>query len=152
MVDESGRAAMLERECAAFCRYLVDEGPSAGVLGHYRRAHELGVLASSGEGFDGALVGVARCGGLLTRAADAHARRFAPAGLLRRKLVLLLALLETDARSHERVDRVSPGSRAGFLFALGAWIARSSLVLLLGLILFLPLRAWCRVAPGRSAA
>ena len=93
--------------------------------------------------FDRALVDFARSGSSRARLADAHARLFRPACLLRRKLVLTLALLECDGAHQRRVDEVSPGTRTGFLLQCVAWTATCALMALAGLLILLPLRAWC---------
>ena len=137
----------LDEECAVFCRYLIDADPSPATMALYRRAHELGTLAPrAGEGrFERALVAVARRGTAPARLADCHARVFAPAGLLRRKLTLVLALLESDPAAFERVDRVDCGSL--FTFGLRAGLLAGLFVLVLtgGLLFFLPLRLACAV-------
>ena len=145
MPESSAAQAALDRECANFCRYLVDHAPSANVLSRYRAAHSQGVVetAECSTRFDRALVSFARHGSLHARLSDAHARLFCPAGLLRRKLVLALALLETDAQSHRRVDLVSPGSRLGFLLRCVGWALGFLLQALLGLLIFLPMRLLC---------
>jgi len=155
MIESSAATAAWERECAAWCRYLVDQEPSAALLARYADAHAQRIVATPAcdSGFDRALVGFARRGSFCARLADAHARLFRPAGLLRRKLVLTLALLECDAAHHRRVDLVSRGSRAGFLLRCLAWAAGFALLSLAGLALFLPLRAWCSLrgeAPGSA--
>lgn len=152
MAEQQPARASLERECALWCSYLVDMQPSPALLERYAQAHARGIVETSScnTRFDRALVGFARLGKWNARLADAHARLFSPAGLLRRKLVLVLALLETDAAHHGRVDLVSAGSRAGFLLRCAVWSASFALLSLVGLLLFLPLRAWCSLR-GESA-
>jgi hypothetical protein len=138
-------SARLQRECEVWCRYLVDQAPAATLLARYRDAHAAGVVetAASNRAFDRALVRIARRGTFAARCCDAHARLFSPAGLLRRKLVLTLALLETDASHHERVDQLTPGSRLGWLVHCAALALGFALLVLGGLIVFLPLRLAC---------
>ena len=155
MRDARTESAALERECAAFCRYLAGRPPSRAVLARYLDAHAQGIVcpAGSARAFDMALVRAARIGAPLARACDVHARLFRPAGLLRRKLVLTLALLEVDREAHSRVEGVEPGSRAGLLVGTGFAVLRFALLALLGLVVFVPLRLACAMAPqaARSA-
>lgn len=154
MSDPRAVEIALERECAVWCRYLIDAEPSRGVRESYLRAHRVGVVEQSGgtSSFDRALVAFARQGPQFARFADAHARLFSASGLLRRKLVLALALLETDADAHRRVDLVSRGSRRGFIAAMSLWIAGYAFAVLLGLFVFIPLRAVCALIGGSERA
>lgn len=113
----------LGRECETLTRYLIDQSPSHGVRGGYLRAHRLAMVAPR-EGAtvaDRATLVLARRGGLWTRLADVHARFFLPDGYLRRKLVLLLALLETDAAGRSRADRIIEGGRMALFFRILWW-------------------------------
>lgn len=132
----------LVQECTTLTRYLVRATPSANVLEHYRRAHEQGAVDPpvGVSGYDRLLVRLARRGGFLARAADTHARFFAGGGLLRRKLILLVALLETDAAGRRLVDEADPGHALGFIFQMGLAGSWSVCLLLLGLPLLLPAR------------
>ncbi|MEO6710957.1 MAG: hypothetical protein ABIP42_15360, partial [Planctomycetota bacterium] len=71
---------------------------------------------------------------------------------LRRKLVLALALLETDAKSHARIDQVEPGSKLGLGVLVAAWIARFALLALLGVLILVPVRAYCALSPERGGS
>ena len=111
-------ADALDAECRAFCRYLAHRTPPSSVIEKYRAAHTAGVVEPPGgsSAFDRGVVSLARRSTLLTRALDARARILAPGSLLRRKLVLVLALLECTAETVDDVDAVTHTSRAG-LFA-----------------------------------
>ncbi len=152
MLEAVDNSRLLTKECSAWSRYLVDRAPSAAVLARYLEAHAQGIVEGpqSCSSFDRALVRVARGAPFLARLCDVHARIFRPAGLLRRKLVLLLALLESDRQSHARVDEVSAGSRLGLSLALGTWLVRFVLLTVLGLFLFLPLRMVCGLFGTRA--
>ena len=154
MSDPRADEIVLERECAVWCLYLIDAEPSRGVNEGYLRAHRIGAVepAGGGSAFDRALVAFARRGPHFARFADAHARLFSANGLLRRKLVLALALLETDADANRRVDLVSRGSRRGFIAAMTLWIAGFALAAALGLLVFIPLRAVCALFGGTGRA
>ena len=57
----------------------------------------------------------------LTSIADTYARFARPYGDLRRRLTLMLALLETHGATHAAYDRAQPSSAAG------AWLALAGL-------------------------
>ena len=80
---------------------------------------------------------------------DGYARFFAAGGLLRRKLVLLLALLEVRAPSDALVDRVEPGSRVGFLARMTLEMACFALRLVGAALVLSPARL---VLSGRRPA
>jgi hypothetical protein len=67
---------------------------------------------------DDALVAFARGGPWRARLADVYASRFDRSGPLRRKLVLMVAMLESVGETSRRVDRPTTESFAAF--ALGA--------------------------------
>jgi hypothetical protein len=114
---------LLERECDVFVRYLSGTAPSNYVRERYLAAHAAGVVEPRGgaTGFERWVVRRASSATWLVRALDAHQRVFANGSLLRRKLVLLLALLEVRAPHAEALDTPTGSSRAAMLFVL-AWL------------------------------
>jgi len=108
----------LERECDTFCRALIGRASPEPVRAAYVRAHEAGVILRDAPEqptrFDEWLVRFARGGSSRTRLADSYAVLFARSTLLRRKLVLLLAILESTAPSARWVDTPDPGTPRGF--------------------------------------
>lgn len=142
-------AEALDRECDGFCVYLTGAPASDYVRARYSAAHEGGAVEPDGGAsrFDRALVSIARSGSLAARLADSHARIFAAGGLLRRKLVLLLALLEV--REPERVDTVTRRTRVGFFAYATVLGAAFALMLLVSTVALLPVRLVCAVG-GKS--
>jgi nucleoside-diphosphate-sugar epimerase len=108
--------AVLDAECATFTRYLIGAEPSAYARTKYREGHRPGIggPADLPPSPDDRLVEFARRGPLATRIADTWAGLFARGGRLRRKLVLLLAILESDGATSARVDSPEPGGAVGF--------------------------------------
>jgi len=133
------------RECEALTRYLVGSAPSAYVLQSYRRLRPTAAIAEAP--IDRALDRAVRLGPTTARMADAYARRFRPTGSLRRRLTLLLAILENAPDTWERVGA---GTAAGPL-AAGARIAgtllASGIALVAGILVFGPIA----LASGGSA-
>jgi hypothetical protein len=131
--------ATLERECDVFARYL---GASAGdsyVKAQYVAAHAAGVVEPAGtSAFQRRVVSLASSAPWSLRALDVHSRVFAKGGLLRRKLVLLLAILETRAPHDAELDTPSPGSTLG-MFAHMAWLG--------GVFVFLLVASTLALAP-----
>jgi hypothetical protein len=94
----------LQRECDVFCRYLVGTPASAYVMAKYRDFHSRDPFQL--DRFERFLVRVAACGPLFARFADTYASRFARRAILRRKLVFLLAVLESAPPSADYIDTV----------------------------------------------
>jgi len=134
--------SLLERECDVFVRYLSGVAPSEYVLERYLAAHAAGVVEPPGGAadFERWIVRRASSATWLVRALDAHQRVFANGSLLRRKLVLLLALLEVRAPHAEAIDTPTGSSRAAMLFVL-AWLgARFALTLLVATLVLAPVQ------------
>ncbi|MFQ5689204.1 MAG: hypothetical protein ACE5HQ_02905 [Gemmatimonadota bacterium] len=131
-----------------WCRYLLGRPPDPYVLAAYVRAHARSprLSATSGGRRDRQLVGIARRAPWLARVADSYARVFAPGSLLRRKLTVLLAVLESAAPSFEQFETPTVRRPLRFWFGL-ACRGLTFLGLLLAASLFLgPLQ----LVAGRS--
>jgi len=142
-MDEPGGGETLIAECRVFCRYLVGIGPPSDVVAAYQKAHALGVVnLGRPTPMDRALLRVAGMGPALARTADAYAAVFARSGLLRRKLVLLIAILESRASTATLLDTAVPGSLAlwvvGVAIQSAAWTVRVALAA----VCIIPLTIW----------
>ncbi len=109
--------AELDAECRAMTCFLIGQGPSEYALSKYRDGHRRGIggPADDAPSFDDELVAFARRGPWAVRVADSWATFFSRGGTLRRKLVLLLAILESDGETSARVDSPEPGGPVGFV-------------------------------------
>ena len=107
----------LDRESLVFCRYLVGEKPNDYIQMKYREAHCNRSLAYMDESTpsDGLLVRIAAISPLTTRIIDSYTRLVHPVSLIRKKLVLLLAILESSAPTHKYMDSVDAISIPAFL-------------------------------------
>ena len=101
-------AGELGRECEVFCRYLIGRAPDAYVLAKYAEAHRLTTDYSGGSRFDRLLVSFAAWGSFSASLADSYACLFARQGILRRKVVLLLAILESCSPAQGFLDAIEP--------------------------------------------
>src|SRR5262249_37519982 len=94
------------------------QAPTPYVIEKYRAFHErVGIQA--GSRFDQWLVAMSARGPGWTRLADSYATVFLRSSVVRRKLVLMLALLECAPPSSEALDRVPAGGRVWALVRLG---------------------------------
>jgi NADH dehydrogenase len=135
------RESRLERECRIFCRFLIARRPDGYVARKYLDAQRGAAFdASSASRLDQHLLNFASRHPLCTRIADSYARLFAPASLLRRKLVLLLAILESSAPFSRVIDSVPNASRARAVIGLAAKGSLGVLSAILGVLIFGPVR------------
>lgn len=144
---------VLKDECRALTAYLIGAQPSAYVEAQYARAALVHGLAFDEDmsSFDGTTVRLARSNKLTARAADAYCGLLHRRGALRRKLILLSALLEHAAPTSNAFDKVvSRGGLLTFLSLAGYGVA-SGLSLLLGAAILLPAKLVCGLR-ARSAS
>jgi len=107
----------LDAECRGFTKFLVGREPDEYILAKYREAHRHLALEAEPRSFEAALLERATRGPRRTRLADAYSRIFLPQSVLRKKLVLLLAILESRSPFCHEIDRLP--SRAVPLVWLG---------------------------------
>ena len=139
---------VLEHECRTFTRYLAGRDPTPYVVAKYCEAHEVSA-AFGGDRFDRRLTAAARYHSATTLLADAYARFFAPHGLLRKKLVLLLAILEISPPFFQKLNRLPAGGRVAQTLYVGARLLLFGLALLGGVMAFLPVQLVTPKSKGR---
>ena len=103
-------------ECQIFCKYLVQQKPDAYITQKYQQAHQSGNIAlpKTDEPFERWLMLVARIHPFMTRLADSYSRLLFPSSIVRKKLVLLVAILESGKHSQEFSDMPEPSTRMTF--------------------------------------
>jgi len=143
-------ATNLDAECDVFTRHLLGRGADDYVRSKYRAAHTALTTLTARDAFDSFLVRFAGRGRPFAKLADAHSAWFRPASLLRKKLVLLLAILETSPESYRTIDAPVGGRPAGAFLALAATGLSAVLSLVMGSLILLPIQAVLAVG-SRSA-
>ncbi len=131
----------LHAECRAFTRFLTAGSTTPYVLASYERLLPSASIGAAAESrlIERALLSFARRGAVPARIADSYARFFLPRSLLRRRLVLLLAILENSPTTERPMNSAivaSPVAVFGRLAVIGVAFAAS---LLVGVVLFAPL-------------
>ncbi len=145
-VSDTDRAA----ECRVFTQHLLGRDPDEYVTATYRAALAgMPVLSARGR-FDEALLSFARIHPLCTKIADAYASLFLRAGALRKRLVLLLAILETRPPFSQAIDQAVGGSLPMLFIRLGVRTAAALVSLLVGTLIFTPTRIVLALA-GKGA-
>jgi nucleoside-diphosphate-sugar epimerase len=145
-------AAALDRECRLFCRYLVGQQPTRYVVEKYRDGNErcLAADGSNPSRFDVALVRIAGKSRLFTKLVDSYTSVFFKGALAKKKLVLLLAILESSPPTDRYLDSVDSPNKLGIYFKMGLRGMVFVLALVLSAAAFLPLRIVLREGPGSS--
>jgi nucleoside-diphosphate-sugar epimerase len=136
--------ARLTRECHVFTSHILSATPAQAVVDAYVRAHERSHRFAARTAFDDRLVAVAMRHPLLTRLADQYATLAAPSSLLRRKLVLLLAILETTPPHYHTIDAPLAGGAASTVVALAVRGTLAALGAVAALVLIAPLHLLSR--------
>jgi len=133
-------AAELDREVEIFVHHLLGCDADPYVRTKYSAAHAALPALQPSDAFDAFLVRFARRGPVFASLADAYAGLFAHASLLRKKLVLLVAILETSQRSHRTIDAPLGGRPMTAVFSLTATGLLAAVKVLAGSIILLPMR------------
>ena len=138
----------LAAEATVFTRYLLGCEANDYVRAKYAAAHAALPALETSERFDGFLVRFARRGPLFARLADAHSALFARSSLLRKKLVVLLAILESAPPFHATIDEPVGGRPAPALVSLAVTGITAIAALVVGSLVLVPVRLLLAVAPG----
>jgi nucleoside-diphosphate-sugar epimerase len=140
-----GEDEALARECRLWCRYLAGVAPTDYLTARYLECHRRSEhFRAAPDAVDRMLLGLARTGRLGARLADSYATFFRPASLLRRKLVLLLALMECAPPTCVLLDRPTARTAAGALARIGFEAVISLLALAVSLPVIGPLHLAAR--------
>jgi hypothetical protein len=150
------------RECEVFCRYLVGRAPDEYVARKYAEAHATGSATgraapapplrfAPASAFDAALLRFAARGPAWTSLADSYACIAARRSAMRRKLVLLAAILESCDASHGFRDGVDDTAAAAVILGGAARGLLFAMRLLLAAILLGPLHLALGGSPAAEA-
>ena len=133
-----------------FTRYLLGRDPDPAVVDSYERMIASPRFDEAGaSAFDRRLLRLARKHPFVTRALDGYTRIFLPHSLLRKRLIGLLAILESRGPSYESLDAATGVSRAGFFAGAAVRAVLFAIVVGLTALLLLPSRMLAgRDAPG----
>jgi hypothetical protein len=132
---------VLDAECTILARHLIGCVPDDYVRAKYADGHDAMPHLAPSTAFDAALVGFARIGRVCAKIADAYASVLSPHASLRRKLVLLLAILETHPPFHRTIDSTPGASASVMLVRIIGRVATAGAALVAGALVFVPVRA-----------
>ncbi len=130
----------LDRECLAFSDYLVGQRPNDYVLAKYRDAHDTsGIIGLAEKRFlDRFLIGVATTHPIGAKLVDAYTSIFYKKSAVRRKWILLLAILESCEPTYKYFDLPDTGGRFSLSVRLLWHVLGFILALSLSVILIMP--------------
>jgi hypothetical protein len=143
-----GAGPTLEDEAHAFSLALISAAPDAYVAAQYARAHQHLPL-QPGTPFDRVLLALAARGPWAFRAADGYARIFAPTSALRRKLSVLVAILEAASPS-DAAFASAEKPRAAVIVQLLLTGVGFALLLGVGVIVLAPIHLASRLKGGSA--
>jgi nucleoside-diphosphate-sugar epimerase len=141
-------AGELDAEFTRHARYLIGVEPTAYQLAKYRDFHAKRRLAPA-NAFDGFLLKLSR-GGLGLALADSYSGLLYRTSVVRAKLVLAAAILESSAPSFEVLD--TPGGRGGALASfmrMGCSGMKAGFSFFFAALLLLPAHILLRAKPAR---
>jgi hypothetical protein len=141
--------AELDRECRTFCRYLAGRNPSAYVIEKYVEFHRVSGALAHAPAFEQALVRIAARHTWLARMADSYSARFAKCSVLRKKLALMVGLLECSPGFHEALDTAWQGPKILVFLRMGLAVAASAGALAASVALLGPLHVFLREPRSR---
>ena len=139
------------REARTFASYLGSPSFPSEISDRYHAAIGDWRIGSS-DRFDAWLVGFAAMSPALTSLADTYARFARPYGDLRRRLTLMLALLETHGATHAAYDRARASSAAAAWLALAGAGTVWALRALLAAVICAPAHLVLRAKSSRQSA
>lgn len=141
-------------ECRTFGRYLSGAEPTEYATRCYLRLLPSAAVPEGANSLliERALVAAGRVGPLPLRIADAYARFLVPRSLLRRRLILLLAILENSAPAERTFNSGAEQSLPVLAAQLVVALVASGLCLVAGVIAFGPVHIVSGVRGPNAAA
>lgn len=141
----------LNNECNVFCYYLINQKPSKYVLEKYQDAHRVGSINRNiDSNFDKLLISIAKIS-FFTKLVDVYTSIFFKGAVFRKKLILLLAILESCAPTCYYLDSVTISGKAMLFVRIFQKVLLSMFSLLLSIIILMPLHVIYKIvskAPG----
>jgi len=138
---ETGRTSEdMKRECAMFTHYLIGREADAYVQEKYIQAHKATRLEADAGLFDSLLIKAANSNAFFLKLADSYTSIFYKNAVLRKKLLLMLAILECCNSTYGDVDRGTEGPVSIMLAQLAQKAFFFFVALIASLVLFAPLK------------
>lgn len=138
----------LERECRVFTNYLINIDPDKYVTGNYIRGHKICRIDGETDFFNTLLVRAANRNSFLLKLADAYTSIFYKSSVLRKKLLLLLAIMECCPSTYHHIDTVNERSVISLYVRMGQKAFLFLVNLLASIVVFLPFKFYSALRNG----
>ncbi len=132
----------LIEECKLFTNYLIGSSPDEYIKDKYIQGHSATTLDKNAGFFDKVLIKSANFNLLFLKLADAYTRIFYKNAVLRKKLLLLLAIMECCKATYHEVDSVSESSVIRLYMKLFQKAFIFLLTLLVSIMVFTPFKLY----------
>lgn len=130
----------LHKECTVFCRYLIKQEPNDYVQEKYKDAHmKSGIKLGNSSAFDRLLISTSLINPVFTKIVDIYTSIFFKSSVFRKKMILLLAILESCTPSCQYLDSVSTSSKTVLFIRIFQYVSFFVLGLIFSMIFLLPL-------------
>lgn len=148
LTDRSQPDDRLARECEVYSRYLLGRPPSDYAVRKYVAYHQQpeSRTGDAVNAFDRLLLRCSRRSPILTSLVDSYASRFFKSSVVRRKIVLTLAILECSPPACELVDATDRGPLAAIYLRFVGRLACYAGTLVAAMILFGPVHVATHLA------
>jgi len=138
--DAASSDTELEKEFRTFTNYLIGYEPDGYIKSRYVQGHRITEIDRGSGSFDMLLVRMAIRSKLLLRLADTYTSGFYKNALLRKKLLLILAILESCGTTYRHIDTVNEHSSIALYAKVAQKAAVFFLTLIISGIIFAPLK------------
>ncbi|MCI0732985.1 MAG: NAD(P)H-binding protein [Methylococcaceae bacterium] len=132
----------LAAECSVYTRYLAGQEPDAYIQRKYAEAFEPGrpLAIRARSRFESMIEKLSAKNPIYTRAVDGYCKFFFREAMVRKKVVLLLAILECRAETAGKIDHADQLAAPLMLVTFLTQITRSILLLIVATLLLSPVR------------
>jgi len=137
---------MLDQECSVFCRYLVRQEPNSYTMKKFQEAHKVGSINPPSDTFNRLLLRLAGTNPFWTKLVDTYTVVFCKSSVVRKKLILVLAILESNADTCVRLDAVDESRKLLLLIKIMGKGCTFVLVLSLSMLILFPIHIFSRMS------
>ena len=131
----------LKQECIRFTKYLINCKPNAYIEKKYLEGHNVSNIDNDIDLFDAFLINAANRNSFIIKLADIYTSVFYRKAALRKKLILLLAILESYSTTYSKIDSVCDDSKLSLFIKIVQKTLVFSLLLPVSSIVFFPIQA-----------
>jgi NADH dehydrogenase len=129
---------LCKKECEQFTRYLAGCNPTEYIKKKYLEGHKASRIVKNNSYFDNLLIRSAVKNTFVTRLVDVYTSVFYRNAVIRQKMVLLLAILESCPATYDNIDTVKTNYKVLFYLKLLNKTVLFFLLLFLSTVIFVP--------------